>query len=432
VDRKWRIFGAAIMLASAIVAPRIVNDLHPEPLPSNTITAPFAPALPGQGVVVGPDGTPLLTPGSPLPDGYGSHAAGQGGSATGVVQPVDFAGDTNDAGATNADQSAGDTGGDSNLNGGQPGTGGGSPQDPSAPPVVGIDDASVSTSIPDVSFGAIDDLPATLVRGRSYTVHFPVIGADPTQQQTASLLARGLLLDPSCTDYPLAPAEVTQLTCTVTVKANAISVQLRAASGAVGSKILRHAVDNTIRASANLSVSPSATSVGYGAPRSINATVSAPGYTPLGTVTVTLDGSPLAPSRLAGGTAQVALPVGMTLGTHTYSVRYSGDAWVAGITSSSGTITVTKAVTSIAQLVLSTPTSISVYATLAADGFTSFPGSLSLSENGDVVTSAPAGSGVVTFPLPDTITSGTHRFVVSYPGTSLIASASATVSVVVP
>jgi hypothetical protein len=49
-----------------------------------------------------------------------------------------------------------------------------------------------------------------------------------------------------------------------------------------------------------------------------------------------------------------------------------------------------------------------------------------------VVTSAPAGSGVVTFPLPDTITSGTHRFVVSYPGTSLIASASATVSVVVP
>jgi len=294
-------------------------------------------------------------------------------------------------------------------------------------------DNNVSVTIPPVSFGATDDLPATLQRGQSYTVSFPVIGADPTVMQSASIIGRGLVLDPACSNYPLLPGGVTYVTCTVTVRANALSAQVRGSANGIGSRIVRHAVDSASRATAIVTATPLAATVGYGAPRSLVVDVTAPGYTPTGTVTITVDGSTVLPiARLASGSVAVALPANLSLGTHSIVATYNGDSWVSGVTASTTSVTVVKAQATIDASSELGFTGVLITVAVGAPGISTVTGTVTVSEASTTLTSAPLSSGVATLGLAPTLTSGNHTLTVTYGGSSTVAATTTQLIVAIP
>jgi hypothetical protein len=319
-------------------------------------------------------------------------------------------------------------------------TGGGSSTDsnttPAAPtdPVVETTDSySMSATIPAVSFGATDGLPDVIVRGQSYTVTFPMVGADPSQAQTASLIGRGFVFDPSCTDYPLALLQETDITCVVTVKANALNPFVRAVSSGIGSKLIRHTIDNTIKAASVATATPSTSTVNYGTPRTLSVAVTAAGYTPTGTVSVKVDGvTNLAPARLVGGVATVTIPATLALGTHTLAATYNGDAWVTSSTAAPQSITVVKANPVITSSLALGAAGASVDATVTATGISAVTGSVTLYEGATRLASGTLASGTASLALPPTLSSGTHTLTVNYSGSSLVAAEASTVVVTLP
>ncbi|MCX6460042.1 MAG: Ig-like domain-containing protein [Actinobacteria bacterium] len=310
------------------------------------------------------------------------------------------------------------------------------PVSPAAPvdsTALDTSDSNISVTIPPVSFGATDGLPATLQRGQSYTVTFPVIGADRTVMQSASIIGRGLVLDPACSNYPLLPGAVTYVTCTVTVRANALGAQVRGSANGIGSRIVRHAVDSASRATAIVTATPSATTVGYGAPRSLVVDVTAPGYTPTGTVTITVDGSTVLPAaRLASGSVAVALPANLSLGTHSLVAKYNGDSWVSSVTVATTSVTVVKAQAIIDASSELGFTGVLITVAVGAQGISTVTGTVTVSEASTTLTSAPLSSGVAKLGLPPTLTSGNHTLTVTYGGSSTVAPTTTQLIVAIP
>jgi len=293
---------------------------------------------------------------------------------------------------------------------------------PAEPVIVDSQDSQIGTSIPAVSFGATDGLPVLLSRGLSYTVTLPVVRADPDLNVTASLLARGLTLDPSCTNYPLLAAQVVQLTCTVTVNANAVSAWLRGAANGVGSKIIRHSIDTTTRATALATITSSPTTLEYGVAGSATISLSAPGYTPTGSAALFVDGQRLTAASLVGGQATFVLPSTLGLGTHTLDATYSGDSWLAGVSAQQRSITVVKATPQLTMANLMSPAGPIVSVGVSTLGTASVSGTITITERGVTIGSGTVIDGSAQVTLPSTLTPGTHTFTVAYSGTSVVAS----------
>ncbi len=294
-------------------------------------------------------------------------------------------------------------------------------------------DSNVSVTIPPVSFGATDGLPATLQRGQSYTVTFPVIGADPAVVHSASIIGRGLVLAPECSNYPLLPVGVTYVTCIVTVRANALGAQVRGSAQGIGSRIVRHAVDSASRATAQIAANPSADPIGYGAPRSLVVDLTAPGYTPTGTVTVTVDASTVLPNvRLVAGSAAIALPTTLPLGTHSLVAKYNGDSWVDSVESDAASLTVVKATATIEASSELGYTGVLITAVLSAPGVSTVTGSVTISEGSTTLATGSLNGGIYRTGLPASMSSGTHNLTVSYGGSSTVAPTSVPLTVAIP
>lgn len=101
-----------------------------------------------------------------------------------------------------------------------------------------------------------------------------------------------------------------------------------------------------IAATIALSTSP-ATSVAYGTPITVTATLTGGNGTPTGSITYTVDGgSPFSATLSSGGTAQFTLPATLATGSHSILVSYEGDAdYILASAPQGFTLTVTAAPT---------------------------------------------------------------------------------------
>jgi len=175
----------------------------------------------------------------------------------------------------------------------------------------------------------------------------------------------------------------------------------------------------------------------YGTATTATVTVAGGTTTPAGTVTVTLDGAPLASPTLSGGTATVTLPATTAAGDHTLAASYAGDVATAAGTGA-GTVTIAKAASAAAVTIK--PKKVTAAAAkkgkVKAAIAVTVPG-LTVPATGTVTVTAGGGKaltatlaadGTVTVKLPKT-TKKSIKVVVSYAGTGNVAGATATTTI---
>jgi hypothetical protein len=183
-------------------------------------------------------------------------------------------------------------------------------------------------------------------------------------------------------------------------------------------------------------VSGAATSVVYGRATTVPVTVTAPGATPAGTVTLASGSTVIGSATLANGTAAVALPAkGLEPGTHQLTVAYSGGSAVAA-GSGTATVTVTRAKATVVKpvvkpkKVVADKTRATLLISVRATGVTP-TGKVTVTGGGLKKETATLKGGKVEVELGRFGSKGTKKLTVTYVGDDHVSRATTTVKVTV-
>lgn len=171
----------------------------------------------------------------------------------------------------------------------------------------------------------------------------------------------------------------------------------------------------------------------YGQSRVLPVTVSTDGTEATGTVEVLEGDQVVGSGLLVAGAANVALPANLSIGRHTFTVRYSGDDNTEPAATAAVSVKVTKApvqmVVEQSAFVHGTPGTLKV--TLSATGVTP-AGKVVLRGVGEsIIRVASIVDGVATFTMPKGWRAGDHRVELIYAGTVHTVSVKKVVSVTV-
>ena len=172
--------------------------------------------------------------------------------------------------------------------------------------------------------------------------------------------------------------------------------------------------------SATTSVSSSLNPAAFGQSVTFRVSVQATSGTPTGTVTLMDGSSSLGTTSLSGGTAQFTIG-GLSLGSHSITATYSGDANFAGSTSSVLTEVVNQAATTTSLSSSVNPSSYGQAVTFTASVLLSSGGSPSGSvrflDGTAQIGSAVLSGGIATFTTSATaLNAGSHSITASYSG----------------
>ena len=178
-----------------------------------------------------------------------------------------------------------------------------------------------------------------------------------------------------------------------------------------------------------------AATVPFGSPADVTVTVpDTGGHAPSGTVTLTIDGVSYA-AAISGNSLTFHL-AGLSIGTHSYTVDYTGDPAIQDF-SRSGTITVSKAVATVVGSLVQAPTPSDTGAYTAivvgTPGEAQPSGTVTVTFTGASSTvtrtsTLAAGSATITIPA---LAAGTWNISVSYSGDSLYSTATSTGTLVI-
>ena len=192
-----------------------------------------------------------------------------------------------------------------------------------------------------------------------------------------------------------------------------------------------HAGSNTSTTPVTLTVSkasPAVTvvitpgSAAFGAGATAKVTVTAPGVTPTGSVTLTAGATPVGTVALSAGSATFALPKTLPAGAQTLTATYSGDANL-NTGSATGTMTVTKAkvtfAVKLAKASIKHTAHGVVSVTLEGTGFVP-SGKVQVLANGKLVGTGTLKNGAAKVTVK-TLKKGSYRITVKYLGTANVA-----------
>ena len=152
-------------------------------------------------------------------------------------------------------------------------------------------------------------------------------------------------------------------------------------------------------------------------PVTLTATLSSNGGTPTGTVTFMDGATAIGTGNLANGVASATTST-LTVGAHTITAIYGGDAKDSASTSNSVTVTVQAATTNVGLTPSQNPTNFGQPFTLTAkvSGNGGVPtGSVTFSDGGTALQTVNVTSGAATY-TTSALTDGTHTFTASYGG----------------
>lgn len=214
----------------------------------------------------------------------------------------------------------------------------------------------------------------------------------------------------------------TLTTSGLTVGAHSITAEYQGTVNFAGSTSLN--LGQTVTAAnSTISLGSSANPSVTGQPIVFTATVSAvaPGAgTPSGTVTFTIDGIAQPPVNLAGGQATFTTST-LTVGAHTVSVTYSGDASFNGSGPANLGQTVNPAITTVglsanpATAVTGQGVTLTAVVSVTAPGVGSPTGTVSFFDDGAPLGTAPLVGNTATLPVPG-FPSGNHNLTATYNG----------------
>lgn len=183
----------------------------------------------------------------------------------------------------------------------------------------------------------------------------------------------------------------------------------------------------TVGASA-VTLTARAPSVRVGRPASVAVTVESGGPPASGTVTVREGATTLGTATVAAGSAQVALPSTLPVGTHQLTVEFTGGS---GIGSAQTTVTLEvepgRASVSARAAAVTEGTSGAVEVSVDGDGLPA-RGTVTVREGGTPLGTATLADGAATVRLPASLAVGSHRLTVDYSGSDVLRAAAGTVT----
>jgi Bacterial Ig-like domain (group 3) len=173
----------------------------------------------------------------------------------------------------------------------------------------------------------------------------------------------------------------------------------------------------TVASTTSLISTPNPSTIGQSV--TFTATVSCTGFTPTGTVTFTIDGTPGSPQPLSGSPAQATLSTSsLAVGGHPATAAYSGDSNCAASTSNDVTQTVNLATTNTMLISAPNPSTsgqpATFSATVACTGFTP-TGTVTFTIQGSPGSTVPLTGSTATF-TTSSLPVGTRQAIAFYNG----------------
>lgn len=226
-------------------------------------------------------------------------------------------------------------------------------------------------------------------------------------------------------------------TASVTAIANGIASSTAysvTATTATGSTAF---VLTNLPASTALTLTPSATTIVYGQPLTVKASISpalVSGSAPTGVIKFYDGSTALTPAIAVASASATDVLTGAAVGTHSYQAQYAGDTNFAPsvLTKAGSTVVITKATSLIdgptAPIVLTAgaggPITVKVAGQYAGTGISQPSGSVSYSIGSGATESATIANGTATLVVPANESAGTYTIAVTYSGDANYSAAS--------